>query len=296
MENKLGRGLSALFGEEQSWAQESKRPLLDITLIETRSDQPRRYFDQEKIDELARSIQRHGLLQPVVVRPKTNINIDNEEQKYELIAGERRYRACKQIGLAEIPANIINCSDEDVLAMALVENIQRADLNPIEEAAAIKALIEEHKCTHENLSFAISKSRSYITNSLRLLTLPEPVQELLRSGKISVGHAKSLIGKENAIELAALAFDENLSVRNLEELSKGAKAQSSNSSESDFCQYEDPDALGISHNLSNALGLPVSLKTTKAGAVLMINCKNADELEYVTGLIMELATESDKAH
>lgn len=210
----LGRGLGSLMGEAQSetgyTAEESKLP---IEKIKPNPDQPRKHFSEAELAELSDSVRENGVLQPLLVRKKGT--------SYEIIAGERRYQASKLAGLTEVPVIIKDVDDQKMLELALIENLQRSDLNPIEEARGYKQLINKSGMTQEALSKAVSKSRSAITNSLRLLDLPEPVQEFLFDGKITAGHARAILAvpfEDQRIKLAEKVVNEGLSVRATEKL------------------------------------------------------------------------------
>ena len=219
----LGRGLDAIFLEnaldnETSTNKENQISLLKLSLIDPKSDQPRKNFDRLALEELADSIRENGLLQPILVR-------EYGEGRYQIIAGERRFRASKIAELDEIPAIIMNKDDRKASEIALIENIQREDLNPIEEAMAFRALSEEYDLTQEGLSEKVGKSRSAIANATRLLDLPEEVLKLVAEGKLSAGHGRTLLGvrdEETMIELAERVVNEDLSVRRLEEEVKKA--------------------------------------------------------------------------
>lgn len=213
----LGRGLDAIFLnnslENTTQNPENKITHLSISMVDPKSDQPRKSFDKAALEELAKSIEENGLLQPILVREYGN-------GRYQIIAGERRFRASKIAGLTEIPAIILDRDDRKVAEISLIENIQREDLNPIEEAMAFKALADEYGLTQEELSERVGKSRSAIANSTRLLDLPEPVLEMVASGELSAGHGRTLLGvkdRDNLILLAKRTAELDLSVRQLEE-------------------------------------------------------------------------------
>ena len=298
-QQKLGRGLSALFDsniadnnpkiddnhpDKSDQNQKSERKNIQktvlIDLIIPNKNQPRIFFDSSKLQELSDSIALHGIIQPLTVR-----QIGNE---YHLLAGERRLRAAKMAGLTEIPVHVINCEDNDVLALSLIENIQRDDLTPIEEAEAMENLISEHNCTQENLAFLICKSRSYISNSLRLLSLPDDVKSLVRAGGLSAGHARCLVGVENSYQIAIKAMTTNMSVRELEELVKINKDKSTPSSWTPIKKEEDPDIKELSDRISKALGLKTNLKVTSSGGIVTIRCKSCEELESLTSTLLSI--------
>ena len=211
----LGRGIDAIFLENTIEREEPKGGVstLRISQLDPKGDQPRKYFDTEALSELAESISAHGVLQPILVRAAG-------EDRYQIIAGERRFRASKMAGLSEVPVVILSSTEEEAAEIALIENIQREDLNPIEEAAAYRALAVEYHLTQEEISRRIGKSRSAIANALRLLDLPDPVRARVISGELSAGHARALLGLhtlEDMRELADLIVEKGLSVRAAEE-------------------------------------------------------------------------------
>lgn len=213
----LGRGLDAIFFDntpvEDTQAGENKITVIRISLIDPKKDQPRKYFDKEALEDLANSIAENGLLQPIVVR-------SYGDGRYQIIAGERRFRACKMAGLSEIPAIVLDRSDKSVAELSLIENIQRENLNPIEEAMGYKTLSETYGMTQEEISLTVGKSRSAVANSMRLLELPEPVLAMVAAGELSAGHARTLLGvkdPEDMFVLAQIAAEEGMSVRRLEE-------------------------------------------------------------------------------
>ena len=212
----LGRGLDAIFLEntlENTNNKENTINTLKISLVDPKSDQPRKYFDKEALEELSDSIRENGLLQPILVR-------EYGEGRYQIIAGERRFRACKLAGLTEIPAIVLDRDDKAAAQIALIENIQREDLNPLEEALAYRSLKEEYDMTQEELSERIGKSRSAIANSIRLLDLPDEILTMVAARELSAGHARTLLGvkdRDDMILLAQFAAEQDLSVRQLEE-------------------------------------------------------------------------------
>ena len=213
----LGRGLDAIFFDnapvEDTQAGENKITVLRLSLIDPKKDQPRKYFDKEALEDLANSIAENGLLQPIVVRAYG-------DGRYQIIAGERRFRASKMAGLSEIPAIVLDRSDKSVAELSLIENIQREDLNPIEEAMGYKTLAEDYGMTQEEISLTVGKSRSAVANSMRLLDLPEPILAMVAAGELSAGHARTLLGvkdPEDMLVLAQFAAEEGISVRRLEE-------------------------------------------------------------------------------
>ena len=227
----LGKGLNALIPEDTNLVpsitkkETSDKNLIDINLVRSNIDQPRKTFDDEKIIELSESIKHHGIVQPIILR--------KEDNNYVIVAGERRWRAAKMAGLKKVPAIIMDLTDKQVLEISLIENIQRQDLNSIEEAMAYKKLISDFKLTQEELSKRIGKSRVTITNTIRLLNLGEDVQQYLIEGVISEGHGRTLLGvsdKKVQYELAQKVIDDKLSVRELENIIKYMKKDDNNSS------------------------------------------------------------------
>ena len=215
--NGLGRGLDAIFLdnsiEEEETHGENKVSKIKLSMIDPKSDQPRKYFDKEALEELASSIAENGLLQPILVR-------EYGDSRYQIIAGERRFRASKLAGLSEIPAIVLDKDDRKVAEIALVENIQREDLNPVEEAMAFRALIKEYDLTQEELSEKVGKSRSAIANTMRLLDLPDEILTMVAAGDLSAGHARTLLGvkdRDNMLILADKTIEFDYSVRQLEE-------------------------------------------------------------------------------
>ena len=218
----LGRGLDAIFLDNALATEENvgenQISVLKLSLIDPKGDQPRKYFDKDALEELASSIRENGLLQPILVR-------EYGEGRYQIIAGERRYRASKLAGLSDIPAIILDRSNKDVAEISLIENIQREDLNPIEEAMAYRALAKDYGMTQEQLSERVGKSRSAIANSVRLLDLPEAVLTMVAAKELSAGHARTLLGlkdTEDMLLLAQAAAEQGMSVRHLEEAVKRA--------------------------------------------------------------------------
>ena len=213
----LGRGLDAIFFEntptEDTQSGENKITVIRLSLIDPKKDQPRKYFDKEALEDLANSIAENGLLQPIVVRAYG-------DGRYQIIAGERRFRASKMAGLSEIPAIVLDRSDKSVAELSLIENIQREDLNPIEEAMGYKTLAQDYGMTQEEISLTVGKSRSAVANSMRLLDLPDPILTMVAAGELSAGHARTLLGvkdPDDMLVLAQIAAEEGMSVRRLEE-------------------------------------------------------------------------------
>ena len=246
----LGRGLSSLIGETKVESKTNKLPLSEIV---PNKFQPRKNFDQENLDDLTNSIKERGVIQPIIVRKS---NSDNS--KFEIIAGERRWLAARGAGLHDIPVVITDADDLKSLEFAIVENVQRHDLNPLEEAQGYKRLIDEFSYDQEKVSKFIGKSRSYITNSLRILTLPSDILKFIEEKKISTGHAKILVGLDNASFIANKIIEKKLSVRQAENFVKIFKKKKSS-----FIKSLDPNIQNLEQSISDKIGLNVSIKNNK---------------------------------
>jgi ParB family chromosome partitioning protein len=273
----LGKGLSALIpmdDKEQENVQDIK-----ISEIKANKNQPRKKFDEEKIRELSDSIKEHGVLQPIIVRKK--------DGGYELVAGERRWRAAQKAGIEKIPAIIKDLSDADVMEIALIENLQREDLNPLEEAEAYKKLIDEFGMTQEELSKRVGKSRSQIANTVRLLNLDEEIKKLISEEKLTAGHARALLAIENKkerLKLAKKISEENMSVRQTEETIK-IKTQKKSKNKKD--QEINPAFIEISEKLQKTLGTRVKIKGSEKRGKIEIEFYSEDELERILETIVQ---------
>ncbi|HWD26696.1 MAG TPA: ParB/RepB/Spo0J family partition protein [Rhizomicrobium sp.] len=270
----LGRGLSALIGEEAVPTRgEVARAThkLPVAFIRANKMQPRKRFAPEDLNDLAASVKEKGVLQPILVRP-----LKGEVNAYEIVAGERRWRAAQMAKLHEVPVVVREMGDGESLEIALIENIQRADLNPIEEAAGYYELMERYGYTQERMAHEVGKSRPHIANTLRLLTLPEGVKVLLRDGKLTAGHARSLIGLPNAEALANEIVAGALNVREVEQRSQIHKSSKAK------VKPEDPNIKAMEDSISNALGLKVQVihKGSKGGEV-RISYKTLEQLDDV---------------
>ncbi len=274
----LGRGLSALFGDEKPIDNSQKNKQFNSVSISDLSRnpyQPRQNFSEEKLEELAKSIKKNGIIQPIAVRPNKSKN-----GKYEIIAGERRWIAAQRAGLHEIPVTILNLSDVESLEVAIVENIQRDDLNPIEEARGYKRLSEEFNYDHESISKLMSKSRSHVSNTLRLLTLPKDVISMLEEGSLTSGQARPLIGITNASAIAEEIVAKNYSARKVEYLVKSKKPSRSKD------KFYDPNIYKVQDRIEKILGLKVNIinKKNNVGKVV-IEYKNLDQFELISKLL-----------
>ncbi len=269
----LGRGLSSLIGETKIESKVNKLPLSEIV---PNKFQPRKNFDKENLEDLTNSIKERGIIQPIIVR-ETNSN----NSKYEIIAGERRWLAARKAGLHDIPVVVTEADDLKSLEFAIVENVQRHDLNPLEEAQGYKRLIDEFSYDHEKVSKFIGKSRSYITNSLRLLNLPLEVLKFVEDKKISAGHAKILVGLDNALFIANKIIEKNLSVRQSENFVRIFKKRPNSSKFS-----KDPNIKDLEQSISDKTGLSVLIKNNKKNkGVISFNYHDIDQLNKIIDII-----------
>ncbi len=273
----LGRGLSALFGDEKpkdKIKETSQNNNVSIGDLSRNPYQPRQIFHEEKLEELANSIKKNGLIQPIAVRPSKS-----EKGKYEIIAGERRWLAAQKAGLHEIPVTILDLSDVESLEVAIVENIQRDDLNPIEEARGYQRLHEEFKYDHESISKLMSKSRSHISNTLRLLTLPPDVISMLEEGTLSAGQTRPLIGISNASAIAEEIVSKNYSARKVEYLTRHKKGNIKE-------KLVDTNILKAQERIEKHLGLKVSILNKKNNSgKISIEYKDLDQFELISDLL-----------
>lgn len=296
----LGRGLGALLGETRREeplvapaapagaatpaadlpAAASGLASLPVAAIEPHPDQPRRHFDEDALDELAASIAARGVIQPVIVRPLG-------DGRYQLVAGERRWRAAQKAQLHEIPALVRDLAEREVMALALIENIQREDLNPVEEARAYHRLAQIEDMTQAEVARLVDKSRSHVANLQRLLSLPDDVLDHLEAGRLDMGHARALIGRDNASELAAQAILRKLSVREVEKLARAADGpgQRRRTARQPRDPAHDADIAAVESHLEEFLGLPVKIAADadpRSGAVT-IRYRTLDQLDLICG-------------
>ncbi|MGB7372495.1 ParB/RepB/Spo0J family partition protein [Erythrobacter sp.] len=306
---KLGRGLGALLGEanreeplvrsgsadseqgrsdeeETSGSPEGSSPLRMISLsaIDPLDDNPRKHFDETALEELAASIAKRGVIQPIIVRPRGN-------GRYQLVAGERRWRAAQKARLHEIPALVRELEESEVVALALIENLQREDLNPVEEARAYQRLSDRDGMTQAEIARMVEKSRSHVANVQRLLALPDDVLDLVESGELSMGHARALIGRDDAAHLAKVAVAEGLSVRDVEGLVRGLDRDEGGKSSTSAprkpvrtgTSEEDSDIAAVQRHLEEFLGLKVQIRTDsdpRSGSIT-IRYNTLDQLDLV---------------
>lgn len=273
----LGRGLSALMADVDliPSAQPVQRQSLPVEQLVPNPDQPRRIFSPEALQELADSLRLRGMLQPLIVRPHPS-----DPALYQIVAGERRWRAAQMAQLHEVPVIISNLDDSEVLEVAIVENIQRADLNAIEEASSYRQLMDRFGHTQEKIAEVLNKSRSHIANLLRLLNLPEQIQTWLQEGKLTAGHARALITAPNAIELARKVIDRNLSVRETEELVRKQAEPKQVQKASKRSSEKDADTRALEGDLSSQLKMSVSINHVGTeGGQMVITYRDLDQLD-----------------
>ncbi len=278
--SRLGRGLAALIGDAGSEAATVERGRnqrrVPIEFLRANPKNPRHNFSAEELDELTASIRERGIIQPVIVRA-----VKGAKDNYEIIAGERRWRAAQRAGLHEVPVVVLDVNDREALELAIIENVQRADLNPIEEASGYLALADDHHRSNDDIAKIVGKSRSHITNTLRLLKLSEPIKALIRAGKLSAGHARMLVGQPNAEELAAMIIDRGLNVRQIEELARKSGKEQAKELKPKRKPGKSADTIALEKRLSDVLGLEVSVDHRGKGGVLQIHYRDLDQLEAV---------------
>ncbi|RIK86082.1 MAG: chromosome partitioning protein ParB [Hyphomicrobiales bacterium] len=276
---RLGRGLAALIGEMDKPVPAAAAPRIGadsrvpIEFVGPNPRNPRRSFAEADLADLAQSIREHGIVQPVVVRPAGS-------GRYEIIAGERRWRAAQRAGLAELPVIIRDVDDRVALELAIIENVQRADLNPVEEALGYQQLIDEHNYTQADLGQVIGKSRSHVANTLRLLKLPESIRDMLVDGSLSAGHARTLVTAEDPAALARRIVEEGLSVRQAEALAQ-EPARTPGETRRSAPLPKDADTLALEKALSDATGLKVTISHGQKGGELKIAYRTLEQLDDI---------------
>jgi ParB family transcriptional regulator, chromosome partitioning protein len=273
---RLGRGLAALIGEMDKPAQPAQTPSADrrvpIAFISPNPRNPRRNFADADLTDLAQSIREHGIVQPVVVRP------GKDKDHYEIIAGERRWRAAQRAGLAEIPVIVRDVNDRTALELAIIENVQRADLNQVEEAMGYQQLVEEHSYTQADLAQVIGKSRSHVANTLRLLRLPEVIRDMLVDGTLSAGHARTLVTAADPAALAKRIVEEGLSVRQAEALAQMPPETEEHKAAAPH-HPKDADTVALEKLLSDATGLKVTINHRAKGGEVKIAYSTLEQLD-----------------
>ncbi len=271
----LGRGLSSLIGDSEKI--DDKKNVSISSLVRNKY-QPRKKFDEVSLEELTNSIRERGIIQPIIVRPSSD-----EDDKLEIIAGERRWQAAQYAGLHEVPVVVINVDNLKSLEFAIVENVQRKDLNPIEEAEGYKRLIDEFSYDQDKVSKFIGKSRAHIANCLRLLSLPQEIIELIIEEKLSQGHAKILVGLDNAILLAKKIISKKLSVRQAESLVRMLKSSSKSS-----IKKKDPNIVTLEEELTDKIGMRVFVKNKRNNSgTISLEYKGADQLDRLVEIIKQ---------
>lgn len=267
--NNLGKGLAALLGDlDYTESMDASLQTLDVKKIKPGKMQPRQRFNPENMAHLIDSIRAKGVLQPILVRKV-------DEDQFEIIAGERRWRASKEAGLTEVPVIIIECNDEESLEIGLIENLQRDDLNPMEEAESLKKLIDDYGKTQEEVAKAVSKSRSYVANLVRLNSLPDYIKDLIRNGKLTAGHARALLTADNVDNLVQEILNEKLSVRETEERAKPSVTKNSGS----VLKQEDPDLLIVESTIQSATGLSTKIVIQKRGGIVKLSFDTYEQLD-----------------
>lgn len=281
--SRLGRGLASLIGDvtpsndaTMPAPNEGEHRIVGVDQVRAGRLNPRKDFREEELNELAESIRQKGLVQPIIVRPDGTIG------GYEIVAGERRWRAAQRAGLHTVPVIVRELSDQDVLELAIIENVQRADLNAIEEAGGYRELIERFGYTQDALAEVIGKSRSHLANTLRLLKLPERVQQLVGEGKLTAGHARALVGRDDAEQLAERIIEGQLNVREVEALVSGGDVAPAVTQVTRKVREKDPDTRAFEKELTDTLGLKVEIKRGSGeSGLLTIKYGNFDQLDYI---------------
>lgn len=282
----LGRGLSALMAdvavaEPAQGGRAAGERRVPVEQISPNPNQPRRHFDEAQLADLANSIREKGVIQPLIVRP-----VPGEEERFEIVAGERRWRAAQLAQLHDLPVLVRDLDDTEVLEVAIIENIQRADLNPVEEAAGYRQLMDRFGHTQERLAEALGKSRSHIANLLRLLSLPREVQAYLADGRLSAGHARALIPTDDPLKLARIVVEKGLSVRETEKLAKSGP-EKPRAARAEVAADKDADTRALEQDLSANLGMKVAVKhdTNKESGTISISYKSLDQLDELCRML-----------
>jgi ParB family chromosome partitioning protein len=278
---RLGRGLAALIGdvgEEETPTLERPRNQrrVPIELLRPNPRNPRRIYSDAELDELAASVRERGIIQPIVVR-----SAPGATEGYEIIAGERRWRAAQRAGLHEVPIVVHEASDSEALELAIIENVQRTDLNPLEEARGYSALLDEFGHYQEDIAKIVGKSRSHVANTLRLLKLPETVKAYINAGKLSAGHARALLGQPDPEAMAREIVDKGLNVREVEARAQEQAEQAGKKIAARLRASKDPDTAMLEKKISDALGLVVNIDHRGNGGVLRVRYRTLDQLDDV---------------
>jgi ParB family chromosome partitioning protein len=277
--SRLGRGLAALMGdvgvETQAVERTRAQRKVPIEFVHANPRNPRKLFSDAELEGLSASIKERGIIQPLVVRARSADN-------FEIIAGERRWRAAQRVGLHEVPIVVLDVNDSEALELAIIENVQRTDLNPIEEANGYLALIDSHNYSQDDVAKVVGKSRVHIANTIRLTKLSPEVQAYVRSGKLSAGHARALVGQPNALELADMIIDRGLNVRQVEAMARKDGAEQVGEHKPPRKKSKDADTLALEKRVSDALGLVVSVDHRDGGwGILQVHYRNLEQLDDV---------------
>jgi ParB family chromosome partitioning protein len=275
--SRLGRGLAALIGDvgtESSAERPRGQRRAATSSLRPNARNPRRNFSEAELDELTASLRERGMIQPIVARP-----VRGAPDAFEIIAGERRWRAAQRAGLHEVPVVILDATDEESLQLAIIENVQRADLNPLEEAEGYRALVEDYSHTQDDIAKMVGKSRSHVANTLRLLKLPPSIRAYISKGKLDAGHARMLVGQPNAEKLAEEIVARGLNVRQVEEIARQESGRNGKSASRKRSAEKNADTLALEKRLSDALGLVVSVDARGESGVVSIRYRNLDQLD-----------------
>ncbi|MGD0147466.1 MAG: ParB/RepB/Spo0J family partition protein [Xanthobacteraceae bacterium] len=275
--SRLGRGLAALIGDvgtESSAERPRGQRRAATSSLRPNARNPRRLFSDTELDELTASLRERGMIQPIVARP-----VRGAPDAFEIIAGERRWRAAQRAGLHEVPVVIIEATDEESLQLAIIENVQRADLNPLEEAEGYRALVEDYSHTQDDIAKMVGKSRSHVANTLRLLKLPPSIRGYIFKGKLDAGHARMLVGQPNAEKLADEIVARGLNVRQVEEIARQESGRNGKPHPRKGSAEKSADTLALEKRLSDALGLVVSIDARGERGVVSIRYRNLDQLD-----------------
>jgi ParB family chromosome partitioning protein len=275
--SRLGRGLAALIGDvgtESSAERPRGQRRAPTTSLRPNARNPRRMFSEDELDELTASLRERGMIQPILARP-----VRGAPDAYEIIAGERRWRAAQRAGLHEVPVVIIEATDEESLQLAIIENVQRADLNPLEEAEGYRALMEDFSHTQDDIAKMVGKSRSHVANTLRLLKLPPSIRAYIFKGKLDAGHARMLVGQPNAEKLAEEIVARGLNVRQVEEIARQESGRNGKSPSRKRSAEKNADTLALEKRMSDALGLVVSIDDRGESGVVSIRYRNLEQLD-----------------
>jgi len=278
--SRLGRGLASLIGDVGGEAAHVERPRtqrkVPIEFIKPNPRNPRRSFSEVELKELGDSIKQHGVIQPIVVRA-----VKGAQDRYEIIAGERRWRAAQLAGLHDVPIVPVDVSDSDALELAIIENVQREDLNPMEEAQGYHALAGEFKRSQDDIAKTVGKSRSHVANMMRLTKLPAEVQAYIAQGQLSAGHARALIGVPDPLAAAKRIVEEGLNVRQTEALAHEEGVPERKPQKARGGKSKDPDTIDLEKRVSDALGLKVAVNHRDPGGTVQVSYRNLDQLDEV---------------